>query len=191
MGFAMPKCTVTFLLNAPIHTRTETWELRDHNSGTLMARLKRIAAARLPLLANTVKIVRLEAKGEPSERVEMKGSGGTNEIMRHGIRVLNNSYTGQGVTLVGIPKDLFFEGSLLPAPKRALATLAQVLRECGAVLIRRGAPMEIGELVYYRTVLLTNPKPVRKGKLVDVLGKEKGEAVWDEVKQRKSRIGGP
>ncbi len=183
----MPKCKITFLLTAPIHFRTESWELREQGPGMLMTRLRRIAEARIPLLANSVKIVRLEAPGEPSESVEMKGIGSPDEMMRHGMRVLNESFTGQGVTLVGIAKELFFKGGLLPASNRSLAALAKVLRECNAVLDRRGTKHEIGELVFHKTTLLTNPKPVRKAKLVAVLGTEKGEALREEVKQRRAR----
>src|SRR5689334_11232802 len=87
-GEAMSNAGITFLFDEG-QIFQESWELTDCYSEPLPTRLRRIANARLPLLASCVRIVQLKAKGYPLERVDLRGIGGAYAHPRYALKLMN------------------------------------------------------------------------------------------------------
>src|ERR1700733_9632420 len=98
----MSKSSMTFLFDAG-QVFQESWELNDGYPEALPARLKRIANARMSLLAFCVRIVQLKAKGHPLERVDLRGYGGAFAHPRHALK-LRDDGRSTSIFLRGVPK---------------------------------------------------------------------------------------
>src|SRR5688500_18240510 len=108
----MAKCIITFLFDSG-QVFQESWELTDGHGTSLTARLKRIAQARLPLLAACVRIVQLKAKGHSLERVDLRGTGGVFAFPRDALKLTDDGYSS-GIFLRGVPRDVYSKEGLTP-----------------------------------------------------------------------------
>lgn len=184
----MPKCTLIFLFDSG-QVCEESWDLGDSQAEPLMARLRRVAQARLALLASSLRIVQLRAIGHPTERVDLRGIGGAFAWPRDGLRVINDMRTSGTITLRGVPKEVFSGRELTPIGRVALANFSKTLGECGCSILRHGESRGIADL-HATGKTLFNYKKDKKAplyKLKSILGEEKAIQVWDELKERREK----
>src|SRR5688500_8629076 len=108
----MAKCIITFLFDSG-QVFQESCELTDGHGTSLTARLKRIAQARLPLLAACVGSVVLMANGHSLERVERRGTGGVFAFPRAALKLTADGYS-RGTFLRGVPRDVYSKEGRTP-----------------------------------------------------------------------------
>src|SRR4051812_8832251 len=109
----MAKCVIIFLFDDG-QVFQESWELTEAYSSPLPARLKRLAHARLPLLAGCVRIVQVKTKGHPLERVSWRGTGGTFAHSRDALKLLMDDGRSTNIFLRGVPREVFSQRGLTP-----------------------------------------------------------------------------
>lgn len=168
---------------------SETWNLTDQDPATLGKYLTQIANVRLQLLAKNIRIMKLSAKGF-SERVDMRGFGGEFSHPRDAYKLQNDGYS-TAIRLRGIPRELIRGAGIWPEVsndgKRCLVNLCAVLKQCGA-RIKCGTGYEpVANFIVWRHTLYSSrkSKAAKKKDLTKLLGAEKADGEWEEIKERR------
>jgi hypothetical protein len=184
----MAKCVITFLFDDG-QVFQESWELTEAHRDTLPARLRRLAQARLPLLAACVRIVQLKAKGHPLERVSWRGRGGTFAHARDGLK-LRDDGRSTGICLRGVPREVFASQGLTPTGLGSFREFNRTASECGCVIVRGGEPRLVTKLEPSHHTLFSYKKGRRATlrKLVSILGDEAAQHFWDDLKKRQKPL---
>ncbi|MCE9533433.1 MAG: hypothetical protein K8T89_20260 [Planctomycetes bacterium] len=174
----MSKGVITFFFDEG-QVFQESWEMMDVPGETLAARLKRLAKARLPLLATCVRIVQLKADGHPLERVNLRGSGGLVAAPRAALALVDGS-TSLNILLRGVPEEVFVDGTLTAVGQVAFQKFSKTVSDCGCVNIRKNEVRPIMNLEPFQEVLLSNEatKKATRQKLNSLLGKEETDRFW-------------
>ena len=121
----------------------EAWEITAATSEDAFSRLKRMAQARLPLLAADTRIVQLRVTGHPPERVQWQGHGGLWAWTREALK-LRHEYRSIQKQLRGVPQEIFSKGAgLTPKGVHAFRDFSRTLHECGCVIVRKGKQPEL------------------------------------------------
>lgn len=180
----MAKCIITFLFDTG-QVFQESWELAG-DGDPLPVRLKRVAQARLPLLAHSVRIVQLKAKGHPLERVDLRGTGGAFAHPRYALKLTDDGYS-TGIFLRGIPKDVYANEGLTPRGLVAFRAFNTTLSQCGCVIMRSGQAHRVTKLWPAHQTLFSyrKDKKATLRKLTSILGEEKAQQFWAELKKKR------
>jgi hypothetical protein len=186
----MAKCVITFLFDDG-QVFQESWELTEAHRDPLPARLRRLAQARLPLLAACVRIVQLKAKGHPLERISWRGTGGTFAHARDGLK-LRDDGRSTGVVLRGVPREVFASRALTPTGVGSFREFNRAACACGCMIVRAGEGRPVTKLGPFRHTLFSYKKGKRATlrKLVSILGEEEAQRFWTDLKNRQKPIGG-
>lgn len=181
----MAKCIITFLVDTG-QVFQESWELGEGHGESLSVRLKRVALARLPLLAACVRIVQLKAQGHPLERVDLRGTGGAFAYPRHALKLRDDGYS-TGIFLRGVPREVYAREALTPSGLVAFRALSTVLTQCGCVVMRNGQARPVTKLEPSRQTLFSyrKDKKATLRKLIAILGEEKAKVSWAELKKKR------
>jgi hypothetical protein len=181
----MAKCTITFLFDTG-QVFQESWELAEGHGDPLPVRLKRIAQARLPLLAACVRVVQLKAQGHPLERVDLRGTGGAFAHPRYALKLADDGYS-TGIFLRGVPREVYAKEALTPSGMVAFRALNTVLTQCGCAIVRNGQARPVTKLGPTRQTLFSyrKDKKATLRKLVSILGEEKAQQFWAELKKKR------
>lgn len=183
----MAKCVITCLFDDG-QVFQESWELAEGHRDPLPARLRRIAQARLPLLASCVRIVQLKAQGHPLERVSWRGTGGTFAHARDGLK-LRDDGRSTSISLRGVPREVFASRGLTPQGVVSFREFNRTASECGCGIVRAGEVRPITKLEPSHHTLFSYKKGKRATlrKLVSILGDEAAQQFWDDLKQKQQR----
>ena len=178
----MAKGVITFLFDDG-QVFQESWELTEAHRDPLPARLRRLAQARLPLLAACVRVVQLKATGHPLERVSWRGTGGTFAHARDGLK-LRDGGRNTSIILRGVPREVFASRGLTPTGLGSFREFNRTASECGCVIVRAGEVRPITNLEPSHHTLFSYKKGRRATlrKLVSVLGDEEAQRFWAELK---------
>ncbi len=181
----MSKAVITFLFDEG-QIFQESRELTDSYSESLSARLKRIAYARLPLLASCAKIVQVNAKGHPLERVDLRGTGGAYAHARDALKLMNDD-RNTSIFLRGVPREVYARHELTPKGIAAFGSFSKTLKGCGAVVIRHGEAVPISKLWPSHQTLYSYKKDKKATlhRLISILGDEEAQRVWQELKEKR------
>jgi hypothetical protein len=156
----MAKCVITCLFDDG-QVFQESWELADGHRDPLPARLRRVAQARLPLLAACVRVVQLKAQGHPLERVSWRGTGGTFAHPRNALKLMDDGRS-TSIFLRGVPRELFANRGLTPWGVVSFREFNRMASECGCVLVRGGKSRPITKLEPIRHTLFSYKKGKRR-----------------------------
>lgn len=183
----MAKCVITFLFDDG-QVFQESWELTEGHRDPLPARLRRLAQARLPLLAACVRIVQLKANGHPLERVSWRGTGGTFAHARDGLKLRDNGRS-TGICLRGVPREVFTSRGVTPTGLGSFREFNRMPSECGCVIVRAGEVCPITKLEPSHHTLFSYKKGRRATlrKLVSILGDEAAQHFWADLKAKQKR----
>jgi hypothetical protein len=132
----MAKCVVTFLFDDG-QVFQESWELAEAHRDPLPARLRRLAQARLPPLAGSVRIVQVKAKGHPLERVSWRGTGGAFAQPRDGLKLMGGGRS-TGICLRGFPREVFASRGVTPTGVGSFREFNRTASECGCAIVCAG-----------------------------------------------------
>ncbi len=166
----------------------ESWEMTAPSSEVALQKLRRIAQSRLPLLASSVRIVQLKVKGQPLQRVQMPGTGGTGAWARDALIVRDEGRETKK-HLRGVPKEVFANGRLTPKGLTMFNEYNRTLRECGCVIVRKGdEPQPVRRIEPTHTSLFSwkKGKKATLRKLVALLGATEAERFWTVLKERRA-----
>ena len=186
----MAKCVITFLFDDG-QVFQESWELREAHRDPLPARLRRLAQARLTLLAACVRVVQLKAKGHPLERVGWRGTGGTFAHARDGLK-LRDDGRSTSICLRGVPREVFASRGLTPTGVGSFREFNRTAGECGCIIVRAGEVRPVTKLEPFHHTLFSYKKGKRATlrKLVSILGDEPAQQFWADLKDRQKAVGG-
>jgi hypothetical protein len=184
----MSKCVITFLFDDG-QVFQESWEPADGHRDPLPARLRRIAQARLPLLASCVRIVQLKAKGHPLERVSWRGAGGAFAFPREAVK-LRDDGRSTSIYLRGVPREVFTSRGLTPKGFASFREFARAASECGCVIVREGEvrPTMKLEPSHHTLFSYKKGKKATLRKLVSILGDEAAKQFWNDLKKKEKRL---
>ena len=183
----MANCVITCLFDDG-QVFQESWELTEAHRDLLPARLRRLAQARLSLLAACVRIVQLKATGHPLERVSWRGTGGTFAHARDGLK-LRDGGRNTSIILRGIPREVFASRGVTPTGLGSFREFNRAAGECGCVLVRGGESRPVTKLEPIHHTLFSYKKGKRATlrKLVSILGDEAAQQFWEDLKQKQQR----
>ncbi len=180
----MAKCVITCLFDDG-QVFQESWELAEGHRDPLPDRLRRIAHARLPLLASCVRIVQVKAEGHPLERVSWRGIGGAFAHPRDGLK-LTDAGISTGIFLRGVPREVFANRGLTPTGFVSFREFNRTAGECGCVIVRGGESRPVTRLEPFHHTLFSYKKGKRATlrKLVSILGDDEVHRFWDDLKKK-------
>ena len=174
----MSKGVITFFFEEG-QVFQESWEMTDVHPESLTVRLRRIALARLPLLASCVRIVQLKADGHPLERVSLKGIGGLFADPRAAL-ALTDDGRSINIMLRGVPEEVFAEGTLTATGLCSFQKFSNTVNACGCVIVRKNEVCPITKLEPIHETLLSHEasKKATRIKLNSLLGKQEADRFW-------------
>jgi len=174
----MSKGVITFFFDEG-QVFQESWEMLDVHSESLAIRLKRIAIARLPLLASCVRVVQLKADGHPLERVNLKGKGSEFADPRTALS-LTEGGRNVNIMLRGVPEDLFADKALTAAGLGFFQKFSSTVSDCSCIIVRRNKAYPITDLEPGRETLLSSEatKKATRIRLNALLGKQETDRFW-------------
>ena len=174
----MSKGVITFFFEEG-QVFQESWEMMDVHPESLAVRLRRIALARLPLLASCVRIVQLKANGHPLERVSLKGIGGLFAGPRAAL-ALTDDGRSMNIMLRGVPEEVFAEGTLTAIGLSSFQKFSDTVNDCGCVIFRKNEVCPITKLEPIHETLLSHEasKKATRIKLNSLLGKQEADRFW-------------
>ena len=182
----MHKGTMVFLFDSG-ESFQESWDFFTSASDDALRRLIRVAHARLPVLASSIRIVQLKVKGQPLQRVRLTGTGGNWAWPREAL-VLRHEGRQCGKRLRGLPKEVFAHDRLTPMGHQAFNHFNRTLTECGCVIVRKGEqPETIRRLEAAHSSLYSwkKGKKVTRRKLVTLLGADEAGPFWAHMRAQR------
>lgn len=183
----MSKCVITFLFDSG-QVFQESWELADGHCDPLPAGLRRLAQARLPLLASCVRIVQLKAKGHSLERVSWRGTGGAFAHPRDALKLTDDGRS-TSIFLRGVPREVFDNRGLTPRGVVSFRELNRAASEYGCVIVRGDQTRPVTRLgpSYHSLFSYKKGKRATLRKLVSILGEEAAQQFWSDLKHQQQR----
>jgi hypothetical protein len=158
----------------------ESWELTAPTPADALLRLRRIASARLPLLASCVRIVQLKVPGKPLQRVDLRGTGGEYAHPRDALLVRNDGWALRR-HLRGVSRQVYDRDRLTPAGLSAMQFYSRTLNACGCVAVRRdigGRPITNLQPMRMSPLRAADCRPATLTRLRTLLGAEAAETFW-------------
>lgn len=160
----------------------ESWDFDVATPAEALKNLRLVVNARLALFTTRARFVRLQVKGAPLAKVDLRGKAAGWAWPREALNLRDGGRATKKV-LRGVPSDICESGGLTTAGTVAFRSLNQVLGQCRCFVADKDRRPELAPSPF-NPQSLRKPQRVTKTRIVGVLGVEEGQRFWDVLKGR-------
>jgi hypothetical protein len=119
-------------LSDRVHIFKEPWYLSVGSSAEALRSGRVIAASRIRILANSIRLLGIQVKGEPYARLNHRGRAGDSLRPWEMLNLRNDGYSTRK-RLRGVPREIFGNNSHTPRGMESFRAFTRVLGQCGGV----------------------------------------------------------